>query len=430
MLKVERVESGGLAEKLGLRPGDRLLAVNGEPVRDELDFQFYASDETIELRVARNGKVLKVVAEREFGESWGIEFAEIRYRSCGNKCVFCFIDQNPQGLRSSLYFKDEDYRLSFLHGNYVTLTNLGRSDLERILRQHLSPLYVSVHATNPEVRKRLLGIDHDDRLLEKIQTLVEGGIELHTQIVLVPGYNDGSVLQDTVDTLRRYAPAVASVAVVPVGLTKHRAHLPRLRPVDPRLATEVVQTLEEKARTCRQELGGHWVYLADEFYLRAGLDVPPAGRYDDFPQIENGVGMLRAFLDAFEEETREYPRAVGRTVRVAVLTGRLAAPQLQRFVLPVLQEVAGLEVTLVPVRNDFFGESVTVSGLLVGKDLGTSLAELSSEPDWVLIPANTLNPDGVFLDNLRPQDLEERFGVSVLPLDGTFLPFFEEIERG
>ncbi|NOZ57337.1 MAG: DUF512 domain-containing protein [Calditrichaeota bacterium] len=429
MLKVERVERGGLAERLGLKPGDRLLAVNGEPVRDELDFQFYASDEVVELRVARDGAVLNVVAEREFGEPWGIEFAETRYRSCGNKCVFCFIDQNPQGLRPSLYFKDEDYRLSFLHGNYVTLTNVGRRDLERILRQHLSPLYVSVHATDPEVRKRLLGIDHDDRLLEKIEALVDGGIQLHAQIVLVPGYNDGSVLQDTLDTLCRYAPAVASVAVVPVGLTRHRAQLPQLRPVDARLATEVVQNLEEQARTYQRELGMHWIYLADEFYLRAGLEVPPAERYDDFPQIENGVGMLRAFLDAFEEERASYPRTLGRTVRVVLLTGRLAAPQLRRFVLPALQNVGGLDVTLVPVRNDFFGESVTVSGLLVGRDLAASLAEVSAPADWVLIPANTLNPDGLFLDNLRPEDLEERFGVSVLPLDGTFLPFFEKVEQ-
>ena len=429
MLRVESVEKGGLAERLGLRPGDRLLAVNGEPVRDELDFQFYASDEVVELRVARDGTVLQLVAEREFGESWGLRFEETRYRSCGNKCVFCFIDQNPAGLRPSLYFKDEDYRLSFLHGNYVTLTNVGPRDLDRIIRQHLSPLYVSVHATDPEVRKRLLGIDHDDRLLEKIETLVEGGIEIHAQIVLIPGYNDEAVLDQTLDTLWQYAPAVASVAVVPVGLTKHRAGLPPLRAVDGGVAERAVVQLEERAGTCRRELGKHWIYLADEFYLKAGREVPPAERYDDFPQIENGVGMMRAFLDAFQAEREQYPENLGRTVRVVLLTGRLAAPQLRKFVVPYLRAIRGLDVSVVPVRNEFFGESVTVSGLLVGRDLASALDQVRGRPDWVLLPANTLNPDGVFLDDLRPEDLERRFGVRVLPLDDSFLPFFEKIEE-
>jgi len=246
---------------------------------------------------------------------------------------------------------------------------------------------------------------------------------------LIPGYNDETVLDQTLDTLWRYAPAVASVAVVPVGLTKHRAGLPPLRAVDGRVAEGVVVQLEERAGVCRRKLGKHWIYLADEFYLKAGREVPPAERYDDFPQIENGVGMMRAFLDSFQAEREQYPENLGRTVRVVLLTGRLAAPQLRKFVVPYLRAVRGLDVSVVPVRNEFFGESVTVSGLLVGRDLASALDQVRDLPDWVLLPANTLNPDGVFLDDLRPEDLERRFGVRVLPLDDSFLPFFEKIEE-
>jgi len=429
MLTVRQVETGGTAERIGLRPGDRVLEVNGGRVRDEIDFQFYGAEPWVTLRVMRDGRMLELEGERRFGEPWGVTFEPIRYRSCGNKCVFCFIDQNPPGLRPSLYFKDEDYRLSFLHGNYLTLTNIGRADIRRIIEQNLSPLYVSVHATDPAVRRRLLGIDKDDHLLEKLRTLVEGGIEIHAQIVLVPGYNDGEELFRTLEDLWALQPGLASVAIVPVGLTKHRRNLPPLRPVDSAMASQVVAQVERMADQYRQSCGKYWVYLADELYLRAGLPVPAQGRYDGFPQIEDGVGLLRHFLDRFDEERKEFPERLPRPVSVTILTGRLVAPVFRERVLPVLRRIENLRVQLRAVRNRFFGDSVTVTGLLVGRDLAAAAKDLGQGADAVLISSSTLNADGLFLDDWDVPRLEAELRTRVLPLGESFLPFFERAEE-
>jgi putative radical SAM enzyme (TIGR03279 family) len=430
MLIVREVEPHGTGNRLRLLPGDRILEVNGSPVRDEIDFQFYGAEEQVRLRVLREGRVVELAGRRRFGEPWGLVFEPMKYRSCGNRCIFCFVDQNPPGLRPSLYFKDEDYRLSFLHGNYVTLTNLSQADLRRIIEQRLSPLYVSVHATDPQVRASLLGLRRDDRLLAKLEALVEGYIELHAQIVVVPGYNDGAVLLRTLDDLWRLAPGVASVAVVPVGLTRHRKNLPPLRPVDSALAAELVRTLEPRAQEYRRRCGKYWVYLADELYLLAGLSVPAADRYDGFPQVENGVGLLRRFLDQFEAEKSDYPSQLPRPASVAILTGRLVAPVLRERVLPALQRVEGLQVELRQVRNRFFGDSVTVSGLLVGQDLAAEAHRLGQPPDVLLIPESTLNPDGLFLDDWTLPQLEQEVGTKVLAMAHSFLPLFERLAGG
>ncbi|MDZ7372815.1 MAG: DUF512 domain-containing protein [candidate division KSB1 bacterium] len=416
MLVVRNVARRGTARRLGLVEGDRILQVNGSPVRDEIDFQFYGSEEEVRLRVLRGREVLELSGRRRFGEPWGIAFEEIKYRSCGNHCIFCFVDQNPPGLRPSLYFKDEDYRLSFLHGNYVTLTNVGRRDLQRIIEQRLSPLYVSVHATDPFVRTKLLGIRRDDGLLAKLQELVEGGIEIHAQIVLVPDYNDGEVLLRTLEDLRQMAPGLASVAVVPVGLTRYRQGLPELRPVDSSLAAQVVEALEPIARELRRTLGRHWIYLADELYLLAGLPIPPSERYDDFPQVENGVGMLRSFLDVLAMEAPQFPKRLPRARTLGILTGELMAPILRERVLPALSAIEGLEVEIRAVRNRFFGDSVSVSGLLVGADLAAEGQLFRRTPDLVLIPGNALNPDGLFLDDWTVPRLEKAIGSEVIPV--------------
>ncbi|MDZ7376620.1 MAG: DUF512 domain-containing protein, partial [candidate division KSB1 bacterium] len=282
-MKIIGFENNSLAAEAGLQVGDDLTKINDHQIGDELDFQFYASDELLEIEVLRDGERFIFEIEKDYDESLGIIFEETKFRCCGNHCIFCFVDQNPQGLRPSLYFKDEDFRLSFLYGNYVTLTNVSRSDLKRIVRQRLSPLYVSVHSTDLTIRKLLLGITKDDHLLEKIRYLVEHRIELHAQIVLCPGINDGQGLQRTIDDLARFYPQLKSVAIVPVGLTRHRQGLYQLASVTPAFAAALIDQVEPISEHFKQIWDDYFVYLADEFYLLAAQPLPLAQRYEDFP---------------------------------------------------------------------------------------------------------------------------------------------------
>jgi len=404
---VNKVMSGSPGESMGIRAGDRLIAINGSRVGDILDYQFYSADEVLDFTFFREGKERRIRVKKKEGEDLGFEFEPMRFRKCGNRCIFCFVDQNPKGLRSSLYVKDEDFRLSFLHGNYVTLTYVSQSDLERILAQKLSPLYVSVHATDPEVRKKLLGLKHADRLLEKIRILVRGGIEIHGQIVLCPGINDGEKLKESVESLARFFPAFRSLAVVPVGLTRHRKGLPQLHGVDAQFAKQTIKIVRRLQSRFRKQIGDFFVYLADEFYLQAGKPLPAFDHYGDFWQVENGVGMIRAFLNDFKEASRTFPQKLDRPRRYVWVTGRAAGPILKKKVIPRLCRIGGLRADVCVVPNTFYGETVTVSGLLTGRDIVRALQE--KEGDFiVLLPPNCLSSDGLFLDDWTVQKIEKR----------------------
>ena len=426
-MKISVVYPDTPAARLGLQPGDEIIAIDSHEIRDPIDFQFYSAEESYCLHLRRGGHEWKVNLAPEESGWLGVEFADMEYHSCGNKCVFCFVDQNPAGMRKSLYFKDEDYRLSFLYGNYVTLTNLSRSHLERIVEQRLSPLYVSVHSTEDDLRKRMLGLRRSDRLLEKIDFLARGGIELHAQIVLCPEWNDGEHLEKTLADLAGRFPAIRSVAVVPLGLTGHREELTALRTVTPAEAVGLLVSEKRWEKEFRSRLGVAFVYLADEFYLLAGAPLPSAARYDGFPQIENGVGMTRSFLDRFARQKYRFPREV-KPVRVSIVSGELAAPILTARVLPVLNTISGLQAEVVAVKNRFFGGKVTVSGLITGGDIIGQLRGME-RADLIMIPPNCRNGDGLFLDDLDLDGLSRALDAPVLAPQSGFTELFTYLKK-
>ncbi|MBN2092345.1 DUF512 domain-containing protein [candidate division KSB1 bacterium] len=424
-MKIIEIDANSLAEKHGFLAGDKITHVNGQPIRDEIDWRFYTADDFLEIKFQRDGTNHEIEIEKNPEDLLGITFEEIRYRCCGNKCIFCFIDQNPQNLRPSLYLKDEDFRLSFIYGNYVTLTNLSPREAERIATQRLSPLYVSVHAVDLNVRQKLLGIRHDDRLLSKIRYLTREGIEIHVQIVLCPGYNNGEILADTVSKLSQFFPELKSIAVVPVGLTRHREGLPYLAPVTPAIASEVITWGEEQARHFFARWQTYFIYLADEFYLQAGVPFPDEQRYDDFPQIENGVGMTRHFIELFESTASEFPSKLKNQRSITLVTGKLAEPIIRAVVLERLNKIKNLTATLISVPNHFFGTSVTVSGLLTGQDIFQALSN-TTIGDEIYLPENCLNYDNLFLDDWKVENLEHRLRKRVKVIHTNFMELFEK----
>jgi len=422
---VARVAARGAAERAGLRAGDRILAINGEPLRDVIDFHFHAGEERLRLGVEREGRAHTLhLVRRPAG--LGLELEPPRpaeIATCANKCVFCFIHQLPKGMRKSLYVKDDDFRLSFLHGNYITLTDLEEAELERIEAQRLSPLYVSVHATDPDLRHALLGQPRVRReLLPVMERLAKAGIAMHAQIVLCPGRNDGAQLERTVHELARLHPAVPTVAVVPVGLTRHRERLPDLRAVTLEEAAVLVRTIEEWQGAFQVSLGTRFVWAADELYLKSGLPLPPARAYEGFAVAEDGIGLVRRFEDAFARAIARPPAPLGRPRRVTVVTGQMFAPRMRALLDRV--RVDGLTVSLAPIANDFFGRGIGVAGLLTGRDIQIQLAQAACGTgelgDEVLLPAVTLRDGaGVFLDDLTPADLSTALGVPVTPVEPT-----------
>ncbi len=407
MIDIINIEPSGIAAELNLKPGDKLLRINGHEIRDQLDYRFYTAEEYVELEIEKGGERVIFEIEKEFHEDLGIGLQEMELMSCGNNCPFCFVYQNPKGMRRGIYFKDEDYRFSFLYGHYVTLTTVGEADLKRIVEQHLSPLYISVHSTEAETRKLLLGIKHDDRLMEKIEYLTSNGIELHTQVVLSPDINDGEIFEKTVNDLKRFYPGVRSVAVVPLGLTRHRKNLMtmRLHTVDE--LNRMIEYTNKLRLVLRKELDDAFVYLSDEFFIKADAELPPADYYDDFYQIENGVGEFRDMVDRFESAFPQMNKTLKKPVRVNWVTGTLAAPWLNKFILTRLKTIQNLEIKLIPVVNEFFGETITISGLLTGQDIAAALQK-QPKADLVLLPPRVLNKDGLFLDDETVPGLQEK----------------------
>ncbi len=410
MIEITQVHPGSIAADLGLQPGDKVLRINGQLINDQIDFRYYSAEVEIEMLISRGHEDLVYEIEKEIHEDIGVEIEEMKMKSCGNACVFCFVFQNPKGMRKALYFKDEDFRFSFLYGHYVTLTTVSDNELRRIVEQRLSPLYISVHATEPQTRRLLLGIKHEDRLLEKIDFLVKGGIELHAQIVLCPGINDGDIFDRTVADLRKFYPGVRSIAVVPVGLTRHRKNLFELRTHTRRELAEMIDYTGKLRGQLKKELGEWFVYLADEFFIKAGHPLPDKLYYDQFYQIENGVGEFRDTIDRFNIAFPKMPKKISRPIRVTWVTGKLAAGSLEHHILSKLRTIENIEIELLAVENRFYGEHITVSGLLVGEDIYNQLKDKNAG-NLVLLPPRVLNHDGLFLDNWKPSNLEEKLGV-------------------
>uniref|UniRef100_A0A831UIX5 DUF512 domain-containing protein n=1 Tax=Geobacter metallireducens TaxID=28232 RepID=A0A831UIX5_GEOME len=416
-LLIDHVQPDSIAEELEIEAGDRLVAINGQQLRDIIDFTFHAHDEELTLEILKpSGEQWEVEIERAGDEPLGLVFAPPTPTQCGNKCVFCFVHQLPKGLRRPLYVKDEDYRLSFLYGNYVTLSNIGREDLDRIVEQRLSPLYISVHATDPALRERLLGRTDILPILDVMRELAAARIVMHAQIVLCPGINDGSELTRTVRDLAGLHPWVKSLAIVPVGLTKHRRGLPPLEPVTARYAADFLRIWQPEAHRLEIELGAPFLFIADEFFIKAGAPFPPLEAYGDLPQVENGVGMIPLFLDEAERVLTRARR--GKHVTITVVTGESPYRYLAEF-LERLSAKTGAAFRPVAVRNRLFGESVTVTGLVAGKDI---IEELSGRDlgDAVLIPDVMLKEgEGVFLDDLSVDCLEESLGTRLLVVEAT-----------
>jgi putative radical SAM enzyme (TIGR03279 family) len=406
MVRIAAVLPDSIASDLDLEIGSRVVRINGERVRDAIDYRFMEVEGLLELEVAAPGCTGAVIyeIEKDAGESLGIVPAADPVRQCANKCVFCFIDGNPAGVLQSLHLKDDDFRLSFTYGSYVTLTNLGPNGFRRLIEQRLSPLYVSVHATEPDVRMRLLGVERGGEIVEQLRELTAAGIEVHAQVVLCPGWNDGAHLERTIADLWSLGPNVLSLSVVPVGLTQYNLD----RPVRLLTAAEARMALDQmaaaRARAYR-ERGTGWIYAGDELYFIAAARVPEAAYYDDWPLTENGVGAVRRLLDDFAARIGNVPSLPGR--RIGVVTGTRMAPVLA----PLARRLSartGAVVEVIAVENRLFGPTVTTAGLLAGRDIADALARVAGF-DVVLLPAESLNDDVMFIDSMPLADLEAAF---------------------
>ena len=401
LVRIAEIESGSLAEDLHLEIGTRIIRINGQRVRDGIDLTFLLADTTLELEtVGPEGDPALYDIVREPGESVGIIPAPDTIRECGNKCVFCFIDGNPQDVRETLWLRDDDFRLSFTYGSYVTLTNLGPRGMERLVEQRISPLYVSVHATEPEVRVRLLVNDRAGLIMEQLRYLTENGLSVHSQVVLCPQWNDGAHLDRTMDDLYGLGEGVLSLSIVPVGLTKYNLGRP-VRPLTMEEAREAIGQVDRFRVQAMRERGIGWCYAADELYLIAQQDLPQDAYYDEGALTENGVGALNRFVREFDEGLEGVPELPYRRLRL--VTGR----SMERF----FRERAGrladatrAEVEVVTVVNDFYGDSVTVAGLLAGRDIQASLGEAAAD-ELLLLPAEAVNADGLFIDSMPLSDL-------------------------
>ena len=416
--KIRAVLPGSIAEELELEPGDVLLAVNDHEIEDVFDYHYYTNEEYLTVLVRKpDGEEWELEIEKEFEEDLGIEFEcslMDDYRSCRNHCIFCFIDQMPPGMRETLYFKDDDSRLSFLQGNYVTLTNMSDHDIDRIIHYHLGPINISFQTTNPDLRCKMLHNRFAGDVFPKIRRLADAGIELNGQIVLCRDINDGAELERSISDMTSYLPALRSVSVVPVGLSKYREGLHPLKPFDAQSAGEVIDLIESWQKKIYPQYGVHFVHASDEWYLLAGRPLPEEERYDGYLQLENGVGMLRLLKEEVEETLAEVkPDVETPKRRVSIATGRLAGPFLKELGKRIETVHQNVTLQIFEIRNDFFGESITVSGLITGQDL---IAQLKDQDlgDELLLPTNMIRSgERVFLDDLTIEDAEEALGISI-----------------
>ena len=414
--KIKEVLPGSIAQELELTAGDVLLQINNEELEDIFDYQFLIQDEYLEILIEKSfGEIWELEIEKDMEEDLGLVFENglmDEYRSCRNKCIFCFIDQMPKGMRKTLYFKDDDSRLSFLQGNYVTLTNMSDKDIDRIIRFHLAPINISFHTTNPKLRCEMLNNRFAGDALKKAERLFESGIEMNGQIVLCKGINDGEELRRSIEDLGKYIPCLKSVSVVPVGLTKFRDGLYPLEPFKKEDAKEVLSMIHKAQEEFMEHYHTHFIHASDEWYLLAEEPLPEEERYDGYLQLENGVGMLRLFVNQVREAFDKREADEGHR-EVSVATGLLAAPTLEMLCQEGKEKFPNLKVHIYPIRNEFFGENITVSGLVTGQDI---LAQLKDKPlgSRLLLPCNMLRSgEQYFLDDIKVSEIEETLQIPV-----------------
>ena len=416
-MKIVKIKENSLGQEIGLSSGDRLLKINGERVLDYLDYEFRIADENVVLDFQIDGKINQIIVEKEYDDDLGVEFEEMKIRKCGNDCVFCFVDQNPKNMRDGIYFRDGDYRMSYLYGHYITMTNMSKKELKRIVDQKLSPLYISVHATDVKLRKELLLYkwSKEDSLLNKIKYLIDNGIELHGQIVLIPNKNDGEYLFNTASDIYKFYPHFKTLSIVPVGLTRHRDGLPKLDYVNQKYAENLFKIYPN----LNKQFPGSkspFVILSDEWYILARKSFPPKKYYGDYDLIENGVGQFRDFLDRFNFEKKAFPKALQTKTTISIVTSTLVYDIFIKKIKPVLNKITNLEVNFFKIKNNFFGDSVTVAGLLTGKDIISQLKgkDLGSSV-WttyrILNDDQTLTLDDMTLGDIS-KALQTKFKVS------------------
>lgn len=419
--KIVEVVKNSIAEEVGIEPGDVLISINNEIVTDALDYHFLVEDEELSLLVYKSqcNEEWVIEIEKETFEDLGIVFESNlmdEYKSCCNKCVFCFIDQLPPGMRETLYFKDDDARLSFLQGNYVTLTNMKDNDIDRIIKYHLSPINISVHTMNLELRKKMLNNRFADRIKNYMDRLFEAGIIMNGQIVLCKGFNDGLELENTIEALSGYLPFLQSVSVVPVGLSKYRHGLVELQPFNKEDALHVINTVKIWQDKLYKAYGTHFIHAGDEFYFLAGVDCPNEETYDGYLQFENGVGMTRLLIDEFNQCYNEI-KTTKKCKTISIATGKLIAPVIIELVNKLAKKCPNITVHIYPITNYFFGERITVSGLLTGTDIIEQLKD-KILGEKLLLPSNLLRDgEDVLLDDMTLSDIEKGLNIKVVTVN-------------
>jgi len=429
---VKSIMPDSIAEEMGFEAGDKLLSINGNDINDVLDYQFYCNDEELILVVQSGSDIFELELEKDAEDDLGLEFETYlmdAQHTCQNDCIFCFVDQMPKGMRSSLYFKDDDSRLSFLFGNYVTLTNMKQADIDRIIKMHISPINISVHTTNPALRCRMMGNRFAGEKLDYVRQLAKAGIKINAQIVLCKGINDGEELKRTMADLGTLYPSVSSVAVVPVGLTAHRDNLYHLDPFEKEDALEVLDIIHSFTDEFMSKNGTRLIYPSDEFFVLAQKKIPGADYYGDFEQLENGVGMTALLLDEFESEYKHL-KACDRVVAADLVSGELAAPLIEKLAAKLKQKYPNLTYRVHPVKNDFFGGNVTVAGLVTGRDI---IAQLQGDlvSDRLIVPACMLRHEqDKFLDDTTIPELESALGVTVQICENDGYSFITTVLEG
>ncbi len=427
---IKEVESGSIANELELTPGDELISINGTEIKDVLDYHYLIKDEELTLIIRKpDGEEWELEIEKEYDDDLGIVFEEglmDEYRSCRNKCIFCFIDQMPPGMRGTLYFKDDDARLSFLQGNYITLTNMSEEEIDRILYYKLSPINISVHTTNEELRCRILHNRFAGSALEKMRRLKEGGIIMNGQIVLCKGWNDGEELERTIHDLSAYLPEMQSVSVVPVGLTKFREGLEKLEGFNKEDALVVLDTIHRWQNIFLTHYGTRFIYASDEWYITAGLPIPDAASYEGYPQIENGVGLIRSLQDEFEEYFTKL-QGDDRLREVSIATGVLAAPYIQQLTQKLTTKFPGVKAKVYTIINNYFGNEITVAGLITGGDIITQLNGKSLGEELLIPDVMLRNGESVLLDDVTVKEMEKALQTKIRIVQSDGKSFIDSI---
>ena len=426
-MKITSVKKGSIAAGLGVKPGDQLVKINSERVKDDIDFRFKVTDEDISVQFRIDGILKDFNIEKDFDDDLGIEIEDFKIRSCANDCIFCFVDQNPKGMRDGMYFRDGDFRLSYLHGHYVTMTNMGQKELNRVVEQRLSPLFISVHTTDTDLRKEVLLYkkDKNDHILNKIKFLVDNKIELHAQVVLMPGINDGAHLIKTIDDLYSFYPGLHSLTVVPVGLTKHREGLPKIDIVTPEYSRMMMSQYESFNNKFSGDENRPFIYFSDEWYILSDTDFPPIDFYAPLDLIENGVGQVPKLLNDFKKDEKSFPIEFDRPREFSIVTGKLMEKTFKGRIIPFLEKIKNLKVYLYVVDNEFYGDMVTTSGLLTGRDIiNTIKGRPLGEAVWASY--RILNDEGLLtLDDMTLENISSELGVPFNVAEDNLLEIFE-----